>query len=389
MRMPFSIPTYLDRLERVRARMRARNLDAIIVTKPESIFWLSGYDCISYSHLQGLIITVGGGDPHFFTRTTEEPSFWETSWLRAARFYDIEKEDPVKVLSGILSDLGLSSSKIGVNLQATSKTVSMLPGQWDILRGDFPEATWVDSTDLVMEEQLIKSVAERGYQWQAAQMADYALNAAVAAIRPGMSEIELMAIAAKALADVGSEYVALPPMVVSGSRSALVHGMATQKTIVLGDPICIELGASVNRYHAIVMRTVVLGRPSSRMVEVAACLKDGLEAAIASVKPGVPVGVPDEVCNERLDRLDLRRRRDHRMGYSLGLAYPSGWMEPPMLIKGDSHKFAPGMVFSLEPNISLQDEGFGLKLGETVMCTEDGAVSLTSIPKDLIVIDNY
>ncbi|ELT50668.1 MULTISPECIES: Xaa-Pro peptidase family protein [Hyphomicrobiales] len=389
MRLAFSVPTYLERLERVRARMRSRELDAIVVTSPESICWLAGYDCTSYSHLQGLIVLANDSEPHFFTRTTEASIFWDTSWLRSARFYDIELENPVKVLSRLLSDLGLNAGRIGVNLQATSKSVSMLPGQWDMLRGDLPEVAWIDATDLVLEERLIKSPAELGFQWQAAQMADFALNTAIAAIRPGMSEIELAGIAAKALADVGSEYVAVPPMVVSGSRSALVHGMATRQTIGLGDTICIELGACVNRYHAIVMRTIVLGRPSPRMVEVAACLKEGLEAAIASVKPGVPVGVPDEVCNARLDRLDLRRRRDHRMGYSLGLAYPSGWMEPPMLIKGDSHTFAPGMVFSLEPNISLQDEGFGLKLGDTVMCTEDGAMSLTRIPRDLIVIDNF
>jgi Xaa-Pro dipeptidase len=382
-RLPFNVPTYRERLERVRARMKSRDLDAIVVTLPDSIHWLTGYDSIGYLWLQALIVVANEEEPHFLTRTTEEPSFWETSWLRSARFYDIAVEMPAVALARLLSELELTSSQVGIDLQA----FTLLPAQWDGLRSDLPEVVWSDSTDLVPEERLVKSTAELGYQLQAAQMADFAMNTTLAAARPGMSEIQLAGIAAKALADAGSEYVAIPPMVVSGPRTALVHGMASRQAIGLGDPVCIELGASVYRYHAIVMRTAVLGRPSSRLAEVAACLKEGLDAAIEAVKPGAPVYEPDEACNARLDRLDLARRRCHRIGYSLGLAYPPGWLEPMMLVRGDAHTFAPGMSFSLEPNLSLQDEGFGLKLGETVMCAEGGAVSLTRIPRDLVIIE--
>jgi Xaa-Pro aminopeptidase len=217
-------------------------------------------------------------------------------------------------------------------------------------------------------------------------MADFAMTRALESLRPGISETEVAGIAAAALGEAGSEYAAIPPMVVSGSHSALVHGMARRRSIGLGDVVCIELGASVHRYHAIVMRTAVIGRPSGRVVEVAECLKEAFEAAVAACEPGVPVHVPDDRCNEVLDRLDLRRRRCHRLGYSLGVAYPPGWLEPMTLVEGDEHKFAPGMSFSIEPNLTLPDEGFGMKLGDTVECTESGPVSLSRLDHDLVVV---
>ena len=234
---------------------------------------------------------------------------------------------------------------------------------------------------------MVKSPTELAYQRQAAEMADAAMQAALEALRPGISEVEVAGVAAKALGDAGSEYAAIPPMVASGRRSALVHTMPRRVAIARGDVVCIELGAAVNRYHAIVMRTAVIGSPSERLREVHDCTREGLEAAIRAAGPGARAPEPDDACNAVLQRLDLVRRRCHRIGYSLGVAYPPGWLEPMTLVAGDEHVLAPGMSFSLEPNLALQDEGFGVKLGETVECTADGAVSLSRLDHELRVVD--
>jgi Xaa-Pro dipeptidase len=80
-----------------------------------------------------------------------------------------------------------------------------------------------------------------------------------------------------------------------------------------------------------------------------------------------------------LAELELVRRRCHRIGYSIGVAYPPGWLEPMMLVAGDPHVLGPGMSFSLEPNLTLADEGFGIKIGETVVCTEGGTERLSAV----------
>jgi Xaa-Pro dipeptidase len=85
--------------------------------------------------------------------------------------------------------------------------------------------------------------------------------------------------------------------------------------------------------------------------------------------------------------MDLVRRRCHRIGYSLGLAYPPTWLEAMFLHETDSHRIAPNMSFTIEPNLTLPDEGFGLKMGDTVLCTEDGGESLSALGHGLVVVD--
>ena len=381
MELAFGIPTYHDRVARVRTRMSAQGLDGLLLSMPDVVHWLTGVSSVGYLWPQALVIS--GDDLEYVTRTTEEPGVHMCSWLERPRVYDIAVEDPIEVIAETVRKHGLDRATVGIELAA----FTLLPGNWDRLRSLLPDVTWVDATLLVPEERLVKSAAEIAYQRQAAEMADYAMNRVLGAIRPGISETELAGIASQALGEAGSEYAAIPPMVVSGERSALVHALATRRTVSRGDVVCIELAGVVHRYHAVLMRTAVVGRPSGRVREVAACLERATEAAVAASAAGAPAPAPDDACNAVLAEFDLVRRRCHRVGYSLGVAYPPGWLEPMTLVAGDEHTLAPGMSFTIEPNLHLPDEGFGMKMGETVLCTPAGPESLTRYDHTLHVID--
>lgn len=383
MQLAFDVATYRERIERVRKSLRDQGIDAILVTMPDSIHWLTGYDTIGYLWTQGLLIDQSDAEPTLHTRTTEEPGVKETSWLTTGIFYDIAKVDPMEVQAQTLRSRGLDKGKIAVDMQA----FTFLPASWERMKKALPEAEFVDGSEIVPELRLIKSPAELAYQRQAAAMADYAMSEAFAALRPGLSEVELAGIISRALGEAGSEYAAIPPMVVSGPRSALVHGMATRRTISLGDVVCMEFAGTVHRYHGIVMRTAVIGKPSAEIAETAAVLEEAVEVAIKGCKIGAPVHQPDDDCNAVLDRLDLSRRRCHRLGYSTGIAYPPGWLEPMTLVAGDSHRFEAGMSFSVEPNLTLLDRGFGMKQGDTVEAGPDGGVSMSALGHGLTVID--
>ncbi|MFJ7417111.1 M24 family metallopeptidase [Streptomyces uncialis] len=381
MELPFSLPTYDDRLRRVRARMAGRGLDGLVVSMPDVVHWLTGVSSVGYLWPQALVIDSGDGEPEYVTRTTEEPGVHMLSWLRAPRVYDIATEDAVEVIADTVRRHGLDRAVVGIELGA----FTLLPGNWDRLRTLLPGVRWVDATDLVPEERLVKSPAEIAYQRQAAEMADHAMERVFAAVRPGISETELAGIASHALGEAGSEFAAIPPMVVSGERSAMVHAMASRRTLSRGDVVCVEFAGVVHRYHAVLMRTIVIGEPPTRVREVADCVERATEAAVAAAGPGAPAPAPDDACNAVLGELDLVRRRCHRIGYSLGVAYPPGWLEPMTLVEGDPHVLAPGMSFTVEPNLHLPDEGFGYKMGDTVVCEEDGARSLSRLPHSLYV----
>jgi Xaa-Pro dipeptidase len=379
----FSLATYRSRVTKVRQRLATAGLDALIVNMPDNINYLSGFDSLGFLWYQALLVTTKPTTPAFFTRNSEEPCVHELSALESATYYDIATQDPVELVANSLRDAGLANGRIGVELQA----FTFLPDQYLRLRKYLPNARFEDASTIVCQERLIKTPQEIEYQRTAARMADCAMRAAFGALRPGISEVAVAGKIAAALGEAGSEYAAISPMVAAGRRSAMTHAMPSRQVISAGDVVIIELAGVCNRYHSILMRTAVVGRPSARVRETSELLAEAFRAAIDACKPGAPVGAPNKVCNSILNRLDLARTRVHRIGYSLGLAYPPTWLEALILDESVAAVLAPNMSFTIEPNLSLYDEGFGLKLGDTVLCTAGGPVGLSELPAAITVIE--
>lgn len=382
MQLAFPLHTYRERIEDVQRRLTEQDVDAMLVSMPDALFWLSGVDSVGYLWPQALLLPATmGSEPVFITRTTEAPGVDAASWLRERRFYDISVTDPVDAIIDAVRAVG-PTRRLGIERDA----FTMLPSTAQRITEAFPAVDWVDTSYVVPEARLIKTPAELAYQRQAAQIADQAMQATIAAVRPGVSEVELAGVAAAALGAAGGEHAAIPPMVVSGERSALVHCMASRRTVSVGEVVCIELAGVVHRYHAVLMRSVSVGRPAARVVEVAAHQKESHLAAIESCRAGRPVHEPEDAAREVLDPVGLHQARCHRIGYSLGVAYPPGWLEPMTMVQGDEHVFTPGMSFTVEPNLHLPAEGFGLKLGDTIECTAEAPRNMSSMGHDLVVV---
>lgn len=382
MDLAFDLNTYAARQARVLDRMRERRIDALVVNLPDNIFYLCGNDSIGYLWYQALILAPALDKPVFLTRTLEEPVVWQTSSVRRALFYDIVTTDPIDRLRDVLREAGADKGRIGLELQA----FTFLPAQYLRLTGALPEAEIVDASELVAEERVVKSPREIAYQRQAAQMADSAMAATMAAIRPGMTEVELAGIASKALGEAGSELSAIPPLIQAGCRTTMGHALPMNVPFARGDLVAIEFAGVCRRYHAPILRTAYVGRPPDSLRDDFACLVEAVGAAIAAAKAGTPTPEPDRATNAVLARRGLDRRRMHRLGYSIGIAYAPTWLEPMVLAEPDTHTLAPGMSFTIEPNLMHLEEGWGVKLGDTVLCAEGSGESLTTFPRDLHVV---
>lgn len=383
MDLPFSLATYESRLRRIHERMERQGLDVLLVNLPDNVNYLCGHESIGYYWFQSLVVSPSLPHPVFITRVSEMASVVETSCLRDAVYYRMHFDDPIEILTGLLKQHGLAAKTIGIEMQA----FNIRPAHWDRIKKMLPEAVFKDGSVLVLDERLIKSPEEVAYQRNAAQIADYAMKEAVKVLRPGKSEIEIAGVISKAMADAGGEYPSFPVMVVSGPRSPMIHGLPGNRSILAGDIVTMEFAGVCRRYHAVMMRTAVVGRPSARLRDIAECVRDATDAAIAAAVPGKPTGAPRRAADELLDRLDLSRRRVHRVGYSIGLGFPPAWVEVMALEDTDPNKLAENMSFTIEPNVSLPEEGFGYKMGDTVLCTPNGGESLHGLDHQLVIVD--
>ncbi len=164
------------------------------------------------------------------------------------------------------------------------------------------------------------------------------------------------------------------------------HALPMNVPIAVGDLVAIEFAGVCRRYHAPILRSAFVGRPPDHLEEDFACLKEAVVAATQAARARTPVTEPDRATNAVLARRGLDKRRMHRLGYSIGIAYAPTWLEPMVLAEPDTHTLVPNMSFTIEPNLMNLDEGWGFKLGDTVLCTEDGGVPLTTFPLDLHVV---
>jgi Xaa-Pro dipeptidase len=380
--LAFDLDVYDERQRRVLDRMREQGLDALLVNLPDNLYYLTGNDSIGYIWRQALILSSALSEPVFVTRSVEEPVVWQTSNIRRAIFYDIVTTDPIQVEADLLRQHGLEKGRIGLELEA----FTFLPAQYERLTVALPEAEFVDASELVAEERVIKSPQEVAYQRQAGKMADYAMAVVMEALRPGMTEAQVAGIASKALGDAGSELSAIPPLVQTGRRTTMGHALPMNVPIAVGDLVAIEFAGVSRRYHAPILRSAFVGRPPARLEEDFTCLKEAVVAATQAAKAGTPVTEPDRATNAVLAQRGLDKRRMHRLGYSIGIAYAPTWLEPMVLAEPDTHTLVLNMSFTIEPNLMNLDEGWGFKLGDTVLCTEEGGVPLTTFPLDLHVV---
>lgn len=383
MDLSFGLRTYAERHERVKQRMHRLEVDVMLVNLPDNVHYLCSHESIGYYWFQTLVVSPQLPEPVLLTRISEQASVEETSTIRNALYYRMHFDDPIEILARFLREKGVANKVIGVEMQA----FNIRPAHWDRMKTLLPDARFKDVSTLILDERLIKSPEEVAYQRNAAQMADHAMRAAFAMLRPGVTEIQIAGTIAKALADVGGEYPGFPPMVMSGPRTTAIHGLPGNRPAVAGDVITMEFAGVCRRYHAALMRTAVIGRPSPRLKDVAACVREGTEAGIDAVRPDVATGAIRHAVDEKLNRLDLARRRVHRVGYSIGLGFPPAWVEAMALEETDPNKLASNMSFTIEPNVSFPEEAFGYKMGDTVLCTPDGGESLSGLDHELFIVD--
>jgi Xaa-Pro dipeptidase len=171
------------------------------------------------------------------------------------------------------------------------------------------------------------------------------------------------------------------PIVNSGPRAVYGRGVLGSFPLAADDQVLVEFGASHRRYMACIERTVVIGRLTPEHADMFRVVRDTLEAMIAAVRPGAPLGAVDAEHRRVLDASPYGRDRYGACGYSLGATYPPTWMDvPPMIYARPPPPMQPGMVLFPHAMLGVVDEHRAVGMGHTVIVTETGCEVLSSLP---------
>ncbi|TQF77758.1 aminopeptidase P family protein [Elioraea sp. Yellowstone] len=367
-----------DRLARLRVRIGAEGLDALLVFAPESHYWATGLDTGGYVFFQCGIVPVQG-DLTLLTRRPDLAQARDTSLYPDIRvWYDAVDAAPAAELRAILAEKGLAGARIGIE-RATYGLTAANGRAVDIALDGF--CTLIDADHLIRRMRLVKSASEVAVIRRAAALADAAVAAMRAAAAPGILDSVLTARCLATILEGGGDMPPAGPLVNSGRRAIYGRGVAGPRRLEPRDQVVVEFAATLHRYNACIERTILLGEPPAAQRRMAETVARAMDAMVDAARPGAPIGAIGEAHRRVLDAAGYTHARFAACGYPLGATFRPSWMDvPPMIHAGNPWPIEPGMV--LFPHAMLGDAETGLAFGagDTILITPTGAERLTVAP---------
>ncbi len=371
-----------DRRARAASAIGAAGLDALLVFKQESMYWLTGYDTFGFAAFQCMVATADGR----VALLTRAPDRWTaeyTSNVDDVRIWtDVEGMNPAADLRAMLADMGLANSHLGIELDSYGLKAS----SWRAVEAQLDGlATWADHSGLVQELRRTKSPQEIAYHRRAAELSDYAWDAAVAGTRAGADEGDILADMQGAVFRGGGDYAGNEFIIGSGPGALMVRYTSGRRTLDTNDQLTLEWAGSEKRYHAAMMRTILVGEPAPEQVAMHSACEEALLACEAAIHPGADMG---SVFDAHAEVLDAAGYADHRLnacGYGMGAVYTPIWVDWPMLYHGNPLTFEANQVYFLHMIILDLDAHRAMTLGHSVLVTDAGTERLSRSSLELVV----
>jgi ectoine hydrolase len=388
--LPFSRQEYADRLRKARAEMDRRGLDAIFVTDPSNMAWLTGYDGWSFYVHQGVVLTLEG-EPLWWGRAMDAVGAQRTTHLSPdnIRGYDDSyvqnpAKHPMEDLAKVLSERGLSAARIGFELDNYYFTAAAFLS----LQQSLNSLRFENATGLVNWQRAVKSPAEIAFMRRAARIVERMHDVIRDRAEVGMRKNVLIAdiYQASVLGADGhwGDYPAIVPMAPSGMDATAPHLTWDDAPLRAGESTFFEIAGAYRRYQCPQSRTLFLGKPPQKYLDAEKAVLEAVEAGLAQAKPGQLCEDIAAAFNQTLNRHGFQK--DSRCGYAIGLSYPPDWGERTMSFRnGDRTVLQAGMTFHFMPALWLEDGG--LEITEPIVITETGAECLCSTPRALVVKD--
>lgn len=238
-----------------------------------------------------------------------------------------------------------------------------------------------DGMGLVERLRMVKDEEELERIRRAAAIADAAFAHILTVLRPGLTEREVAWELEAFMRRQGAEGAAFPIIVASGPRSALPHGVASDRVIGKGELVTLDFGAVYQGYCSDLTRTVAVGESPEELKKIYDIVREAQERGVAHVKAGMTGKEADALCRDVIAAAGYGEQFGHSTGHGIGLEVH----EAPSLSARHEEPLPAGAVVTVEPGIYLPGVG-GVRIEDDVVLTDAGCECLTRAPKDLIMV---
>ena len=383
MGLHFSKEEFSLRKSKVIKIMQNEGIDALLLFRQESMYWLTGYDTFGYVFFQTLVLDQKG-NLILLTRVPDLRQAQNTSIIEDIRIWiDKDGSDPTKDLKIILNELGLKGKKVGIEYDAYGLT-----GRNALKLNKSIEnfCSYEDKSELITKLRSVKSSEEINCVRKAAHLADNALDIVWKYTRAGVSESKILAEMNKVIFEGGGDYPANEFIIGSGKNALLCRYQSEKQILKNKDQLTIEWAGTYRHYHSAMFRTIPIGKADTKHHKMHEACIEALNNCEIKLKPGNKIGEVFDIHAKTLDNLGFNKARMNACGYSLGATFSPNWMDWPMLYTGNPYIIQPGNVFFMHMILMDSDNELAMNLGETYLVTNDGNERLGNQKLDLVVL---
>ena len=383
MGLHFSKEEFASRKSKVLKSMIEQNIDALLMFRQESMYWLTGYDSFGYVFFQTLILDQKG-NVVLLTRAPDLRQAQNTSNIEDIRIWiDREGSNPTNDLKIILDELNLKGKNLGIEYEAYGLT-----GRNTLILNKSLEnyCSIEDKSELITKLRVVKSKEEIVYVRKAAELADKALDEAWKHAKAGVSESKILAEMNRVIFEGGGDYPANEFIIGSGDNALLCRYQAEKKILQNTDQLSIEWAGTYRHYHSAMFRTMPIGKADSKHYKMHEACLEALKNCENKLKPGNNVGEVFDVHAKTFDDLGYNKSRMNACGYSLGNTFSPNWMDWPMLYTDNPYVIEVGNVFFMHMILMDSENQLAMNLGETYLVTEAGNERLGKKKLDLVVL---
>jgi len=382
MTLYFTDQEFEIREKKVIQSMKEKNIEALLLFRQESMYWLTGYDTFGYVFFQCLVLT-SEGNKILLTRAADLRQAQNTSNIKDIRIWvDKDNNNPAEELKSILIELNLENKNLGIEYESyglTGKNAMMLNHSLNNF------AKLHDESFLITKHRLVKSEQEIKYVRKASELADKALEKAWDLSHPGANESDILSEMQGAIFSGGGDYPANEFIIGSGPNALLCRYFSGRRKLDPVDQLTLEFAGVYRHYHSALMRTIPIGKAKREHLELYEICLEALNACESKLKIGSTAGDVFEQHRLVIDRTKYKSARLNACGYSLGATFSPNWMDWPMLYENNPILIDKNQVFFMHMILMHSETQTAMNLGETYIITETGCERLGKLKVDLVV----
>ena len=353
----------LHRLGRAGEIAAREGLDALVISRPSNIFYLTGFRggsrLISSPDGEALIL-VGGVD------LVAAEEHFSGSGVQVVHIKLGEKLDDITL-------------KVLEDMETSSVGYDELPiGAYKRMGERFGAEGLKDVSKHMWELRKAKDTDDIACIRRACAIAVRGMEVASELMEPGMTELEVVGEIEREMRRAGSEGHPFNLIVASGKNSALPHALSSDKAFKPGDLVVIDIGATYEGYVSDMTRTFIVGKQEPWQEELYDIVLRAQEEARKAVRAGVKASDVDAVARRIVGNAGYGPYFVHGLGHGLGVEVH----EPPRIGPGVEDLLGVGYTITIEPGIYLPRKG-GVRIEDTVLVLEEGHEVLTPFPYGL------